>query len=211
MATVKRNGDSYVRAIAGCRKVLDQAISLGFTPSILDIGGGFPLKADIHFTAIAAAINETLDQYFPNDGPIEVIAEPGRYIAGTALSLVTMITSRRLIKRNDGEIMSAIYYLNDGIYGSFHTIKIINRIVKPKIIRKTHSSEDDTKLGSCIASDVWGPTCDSYDKVGSSMDLPLLSVGDWLFWPDMGDYTLTLQSSFNSYTKASIQYCKTNI
>ncbi|XP_063760438.1 ornithine decarboxylase-like isoform X2 [Eleginops maclovinus] len=51
---------------------------------------------------------------------------------------------------------------------------------------------------------VWGPTCDSLDKVSNSVWIPELQVGDWLLVHNMGAYSVSLSSDFNGFEKAQV-------
>ena len=68
-------------------QVFDQGAALGFSMTLLDLGGGYPggqWDAQGHFNLlpVAAAVNAALDQHFPADSGISIIAEPGRFFAG---------------------------------------------------------------------------------------------------------------------------------
>ncbi|CAL4203159.1 unnamed protein product, partial [Meganyctiphanes norvegica] len=203
-----QDGASYFDAIGVSHWVIEQARSMGFKPHILDIGGGFPQITGVLFTEVAKVINEGLEKFFPNDGPfgpMEIIAEPGRYIVGTALSLVTMVSSRRLVRSFDGKVLEAMYYLNDGIYGSFSFLRYEKRDFKNYIvIRKT--SKDYNVSDKQVPTILWGPTCDSNDLVAKDMGMPELHIGDFVFWPAIGDYTLAAQTTFNGLEKAFVRY-----
>lgn len=47
------------------------------------------------------------------------------------------------------------------------------------------------------SSSVWGPTCDGLDCILEDCPLPELRVGQWLFFRDMGAYTMSAASTFN--------------
>jgi ornithine decarboxylase len=53
--------------------------------------------------------------------------------------------------------------------------------------------------GSVFASTLWGPTCDSIDKITDSALMPELSVGDWLVFENMGAYTIAGSCRFNGF------------
>lgn len=50
-----------------------------------------------------------------------------------------------------------------------------------------------------MTSTLWGPTCDSMDKIASDVQLPNIEVGDWIIFKDMGAYTLPVASPFNGF------------
>ena len=56
---------------------------------------------------------------------------------------------------------------------------------------------------------VWGPTCDSMDCISRSAQLPELAIGDWLYFEEMGAYTLSAASRFNGFDLAKVYYTNT--
>jgi len=55
-------------------------------------------------------------------------------------------------------------------------------------------------------SKVFGPTCDALDVIAANMYLPQLNIGDWLFFPDFGAYTVAASSTFNGFTTVKMHY-----
>jgi ornithine decarboxylase len=91
---------AFVDAIQNARTIMNYGNKLGFNMHLLDIGGGFPgnTGTEDYFSEIAAAVNEALDECFPDDGKIRIIAEPGRYYVASAYTLATnVIASREMI------------------------------------------------------------------------------------------------------------------
>jgi len=176
--------DAFSKAIRAVSKVFQEAERLGLDLEILDIGGGFPghEQGDISFAEISGYINSSLAEHFQKHGNIRVIAEPGRYFASAAYTLVTNIIGKR----------DNMYYINDGVYGSFNCLLYDHAIVDIKLLGRDH--EDDEVLED---SSVWGPTCDGLDCVLTSVALPNLDIGDWVYFPNMGAYTLAAGSTFN--------------
>lgn len=56
---------------------------------------------------------------------------------------------------------------------------------------------------------IWGPTCDSIDCLVEKTRLPTLDVGDWIYWENMGAYTICAASQFNGFKKTEIIYTNT--
>jgi ornithine decarboxylase len=54
-------------------------------------------------------------------------------------------------------------------------------------------------LGKLVPSSVWGPTCDGLDQVVENALLPVMPVGEWFIFEDMGAYTLPVASPFNGF------------
>ena len=97
------------------------------------------------------------------------------------------------------------YYINDGIYGSFNCLMYDHAHVTPYVLPKP-SGEADAVSAQHHASSVWGPTCDGLDCVLNDTMLPELQVGDWMFFEQMGAYTVAASSSFNGFAPPSAQY-----
>ncbi|XP_064412449.1 ornithine decarboxylase isoform X2 [Latimeria chalumnae] len=143
---------TFVQAISDARCVFDMGAEFGFNMYLLDIGGGFPGSEDVKlkFEEITAVINPALDKYFPSDSGIKVIAEPGRYYVASAFTLAVNIIAKKVVLReqtgsdeeddgaNDRTLM---YYVNDGVYGSFNCILYDHAHVKP-LLHKASDSAD---------------------------------------------------------------------
>lgn len=46
---------------------------------------------------------------------------------------------------------------------------------------------------------LWGPTCDSFDKISDSIKMPELAPGDWIVYENMGAYTIAGSCNFNGF------------
>jgi len=183
---------AFVDAIQNARTIMNYGNKLGFTMNLLDIGGGFPgnTGTEDYFSEIATAVNTALEEHFPDDGAIRIIAEPGRYYVASAYSLATnVIASREMIDAETGE-MKYMYYINDGVYGSFNCVLYDHYVPEPSFCANNESNEKFT-------SSIWGPTCDGLDCIHTSIKIPKLNIGDWVLWKNMGAYTISGAVEFN--------------
>jgi ornithine decarboxylase len=183
---------AFVDAIQNARTIMNYGIQLGFTMNLLEIGGGFPgnTGTEDYFSEIAAAVNKSLDEHFPEDGKVRIIAEPGRYYVASAYTLATnVIASREMIDRETGTT-KYMYYINDGVYGSFNCVLYDHYIPEPSFFAKNESNEKYT-------SSIWGPTCDGLDCINASVEIPKIAIGDWILWKNMGAYTISAAVQFN--------------
>ncbi|XP_072431217.1 antizyme inhibitor 2-like isoform X1 [Chiloscyllium punctatum] len=200
----------FAQAIADARVVFDIGIHLGFQMYLLDIGGGFPgtVEDKVSFEEVAAEINPALDIYFPDKTEVQIIAEPGRYYVTSSFTLVVNIIARKIIENsqassNDeeaGNEKTVMYYLNDGLYGSFNNFAKYRELLKPTLYEK-HSL--DQKL---INTRIWGPTCDAWDHISDTWKLPELEIGDWLLFRNNGAYTISTSTMFNGFHAVPIHY-----
>ncbi|PSN36694.1 Ornithine decarboxylase [Blattella germanica] len=181
---------AFRRAISAAKMLFDLAENYGFNFHLLDIGGGYPGNKSASINKIADVVNCALDEYFPDPELVRVIAEPGRYYVASAFTLATNIHSKREIPIGE-EVTNVMYYINDGVYGSFNSLLYDHAQVTP-IPLNNH-------CGKLLPSSVWGPTCDGLDQVVEKSLLPLLSIGEWIIFEDMGAYTLPVASPFNGF------------
>jgi ornithine decarboxylase len=91
-----RNLDAFADAIAAARRVFDEAARAGHDRmALLDIGGGFTgafdARGNVRFGGVARTINAALAKHFPPECGVRVIAEPGRYFAESAATLLTPV------------------------------------------------------------------------------------------------------------------------
>ena len=139
------------------------------------------------FEKLAKVINTECIRLFPKD--IEIIAEPGRFIVATAAVLVSEIVGKA---RRDSKIF---YYINDGVYHTF------SGVVYDHWVPNFSSS----KRGNTEVCTVVGPTCDSFDKISLSEQLPAnLQIGDYLYTENIGAYSTASSTKFNGFEGAKI-------
>lgn len=202
--------ESFADAVRRAHLVIQEGIDLGFDMRLLDLGGGFPGLDNVDgapFNDVAAAIRGALAEL---PASVRVIGEPGRFFAAPTFTLAVHVTSRRttLSKNEEGETVKRfMYYVNDGVYGSFNCILFDHANPKAYVLRHGGrflvNEAVDAALHGCS---IWGPTCDSMDLIVRETDLPELSVGDWLYYPNMGAYTLTASSTFNGFPRPEVRY-----
>lgn len=183
---------SFVKAVCDARIVFDQAAIVGYDLHTLDVGGGFTSSS---FELMAAALTCALDDNFPPH--IRVIAEPGRYYVAEAFTLACHVIARRDLCEAASGITSYMLYLNDGVYGNFSSIIFDHQHPVPQIL----AAKSDRHHLMAIEYSLWGPTCDGIDHITESVFFHrTLDVGDWLFFEEMGAYTMCSATRFNGFT-----------
>ncbi|CAH2057084.1 unnamed protein product, partial [Iphiclides podalirius] len=182
----------YARAIQFCRALFSLGAAAGHSMRLLDLGGGFPGHSGSSIREVAQVINAALDANF-SGCEVRVIAEPGRYFAAAAYTLAAMVHAKREIPAKDdeeGEELHTMYFINDGVYGSFNCLLYDHQVVVPIPLQTE---------GAPRSASVWGPTCDGLDCVVPRTRLPPQPLGAWLVFRDMGAYTLPVASTFNGF------------
>lgn len=203
---------AFEAAINDARIVFNIGENLGFNFTLLDIGGGFPGHKipEVSFDEIANVVNESLDIHFPPSCGVTIIAEPGRYFVSSAFTIGVNVIAMRVKSRDQDERGADrepdandephyMYYVNDGVYGSFSCILLDHAKVVPNVIKDL----SDSMFYSCS---VWGPTCDGLDCIQSECQLPALKVGEWIYFENMGAYTSCSASKFNGMPEPKYYY-----
>jgi len=180
--------DAYLDALKICSSIFAAAAERGLHLRILDIGGGFPiptLTEEPDVAAMASDIYKVIKQYFPNT---EIWAEPGRYICGTAVNLITQVIGTKM--RNDQQW----YFLDDGLYGTFSGI----------IFDHWNFELETFKTGKQVPATFAGPSCDSLDVLFRDKLTVALETGDLILVPNCGAYTSASATVFNGFAKTQI-------
>jgi len=214
----------FVKALESAREVFDMAKEAGYEMKLLDLGGGWPgdNSSKLSFEEIADTIRDVIDELFPQQ--VEVIAEPGRYFAAASHILVSNVIARRECNKGsehpkpagkksstEQDPVDFLYYINDGIYGSFNCIIFDHTNIGIKCLTQEHLNKrailGDRKQSAdyVYKSTVFGPTCDSMDKL-ITVDMPKLNIGDWVFFPNFGAYTAAASSPFNGFLTVTRHY-----
>jgi ornithine decarboxylase len=180
-----RSARAYADAIYTAARAIDVLKEYGYTPEMVDIGGGFSSSMDIEDAAecINDALKETgLDQY-------EVIAEPGRFFAENAVTLYTPV-----IGTKEGAVT-----VDESLYGAFNCILMDHAEPEPVV-------DEDAELENVT---LFGSTCDGADIIARNISLPVgLKLGDVLTWKRMGAYTMAATTNFNGipFNKRQVIY-----
>jgi ornithine decarboxylase len=185
------NFENYVQALSISASIMEEAEARGFGLGLLDIGGGFPVRYDPHvrpFRELARILTKELDRLFPKS--MEILAEPGRFMVGSAAVLVAEVIGK---SERDGK---RCYYINDGIYHTYSGILFDHCQYPIKAFRK----------GPKKISAVFGPTCDALDTISQAEDLPELEVGDLVYSENIGAYSHASSTCFNGFPPAKVMH-----
>jgi ornithine decarboxylase len=155
----------------------------------LNIGGGFPVRyGDAAMPALPqyfSAIQASFEQYF-DAGATTLVCEPGRALVGSCVSLLTQVKHRR----SDHTV-----FINDGVYGGFQE-QLHSPLRHPARSFRAARPLDE----SLEPFTVWGPTCDSIDRLAHQPLLPRdIAEGDWIEFGLMGGYGSSTATRFNGF------------
>lgn len=138
-----------------------------------------------------------MERYFPDDS-VAIISEPGRYFVESAFSLATNIhTTKTVVKRADNaqNHLTKIYYANQSVFQALLPIAF-GEIKVPRVLFN--------KSTYIYPSIIWGATLDVCDQLTETIDLPELKSGDWIYFDNVGAYTVCVACEFNSFPVASV-------
>lgn len=176
---------SWADYIAACADISRRA---GTGLAALNVGGGFPsvgvARAET-LSAIFAAIGCAVTTHFPRNPP-QLWCEPGRAMVADALWLLLRVKTR------SGDTL----YLNDGLYGALGEWRDMPIPASHLVI----DGSGQPRLSAARPFTIFGPTCDSLDRVPGTWDLPNdIAEDDHILITGAGAYSLALVTAFNGY------------
>ncbi|XP_051526490.1 antizyme inhibitor 1-like isoform X1 [Myxocyprinus asiaticus] len=181
-----RDPQAYTHALSDARCIFDMGKELGFDMKILDIGGGFS-GTEFQLKQIHSNVRPLLEAYFPSVSGVNVIAEPGNFYVYSSFTLAVNVIGKKAVYQDLHDELTLndepefLYYMNDGVYGSF-VGKLFGNIITAPSVPKMSLTLDKPVFPSSL----WGPSCDALDQVVEHCLLPELSVGDWLIFSNIG-------------------------
>lgn len=178
--------DSYLRAAARI------AQNARIRPQRLNTGGGFPSRRTAAeappLEAIFAQIRATMAEVFgPDADNPALVCEPGRALVADAMAVGARVKAIR-----DGGAV----FLNDGVYGSFMDLPLMGAMDRLSVI----SPGGEPRRAPARPRIVFGPTCDSIDRLPGETPLPAdIAEGDYLILQGMGAYSAATNTRFNGF------------
>ncbi|MDX5411553.1 MAG: type III PLP-dependent enzyme [Rhodobacterales bacterium] len=172
---------AYIRACA------DVAQRAGVRLARLNVGGGFAAHRGVapDLEAVFARIGAEVRAAFGPDAPA-LVCEPGRAMVAEACQLATRVKSLR----------HESVYMNDGIYGALAEWRDIAPHDRVRVL----AGDGGARAGALVPRIVFGPTCDSIDRLPDPVLLPAdLAEEDYLVFAGMGAYSNAIATRFNGY------------
>ncbi|MFA7432656.1 MAG: type III PLP-dependent enzyme [Gemmobacter sp.] len=181
--------ETYIAAAAGIAR------TAGVEIARLNVGGGFPshrlTRAEPALEAIFDGIGRATAAAFGSARPA-LVCEPGRALVADAFTLAARVRGLR-----DGDV-----FLNDGVYGALAELPLIGPIDRIEVI----SPEGGRRRGAPVARTVFGPTCDSVDRLPGEVALPAdLAEEDHVLFHGLGAYSAATNTRFNGFGDLGIE------
>ncbi|MEQ1710657.1 MAG: type III PLP-dependent enzyme [Hyphomicrobium sp.] len=176
--------DAYVTALDDIHKLIVKA---GVVVDAIDVGGGFPSRytdsEPAPLMAYIDVIKAGMDK-MPVTEHCRLICEPGRALVAEAESLIVRVDARR------GDEL----FINDGGYGALFDAAQLGFVFPVKLLRPGTDAEPLRPF------ELWGPTCDSIDRMKGPFLLPnSVREGDYVEIGNLGAYGRALAGGFNGY------------
>jgi len=135
---------------------------------------------------VFSAISGAVVAHFGADAP-DLVCEPGRAMVAEAFALGAGVKAIR----DDGAV-----FLNDGIYGGLAEAVVLGAVERLEVL----SPAGERRRGPPVGRVVFGPTCDSLDRLPGLVGLPEdMAEGDVVLFQGMGAYSTATVTRFNGY------------
>lgn len=176
---------AWVAYIEACARIAEAA---GVTLDRLNVGGGFPAQRGAEAPDLEPIFEQiaTTTRAVFGPRPPALVCEPGRAMVADAGALVTRVKAVRA-----GDV-----FLNDGIYGGLAEAPVMGAVDRVQVI----APDGAPRTGVPAPQTVFGPTCDSLDRLPGTLLLPSdLAEGDYVIFHGMGAYGTVTATRFNGY------------
>ncbi|WP_370046072.1 MULTISPECIES: type III PLP-dependent enzyme [Salipiger] len=171
----------YIHAAAGVAR------EAGVTLHRLNVGGGFPSdrgEGEPDLETIFATIGRATREAF--ETPPALVCEPGRGLCAEAFMLALKVKA----------VEAEALFVNDGIYGGMAEWRDLGMAGRVRVV----DPAGRLRGGRAQPRIVFGPTCDSLDRLPEPMALPAaIEEGDFVICEGMGAYSRALVTGFNGY------------
>jgi ornithine decarboxylase len=174
-------------ALDKAKTLWDLAEKKGIKLTLLNIGGGYPIKYTkdvVSIETIEKNIDALIYDRFPGNTKIHI--EPGRAVIGDAGILVTTVIGKA--KRSDEDWL----YIDVGVFNGL--MESVGGIKYSYIVES--SKQIKYKRNWTIA----GPSCDSFDVIDSNVELPEPNINSLILILSSGAYTVSYASEFNGFS-----------
>lgn len=178
------NPYNWNSALDKAKMLWDNTRKAGIRLSVLNIGGGYPIKYTKNVVDIATIennVNSLICDKFPDN--TQVFIEPGRAVVGDAGIFVSRVIGKA--KRGDEDWL----YIDVGVFNGL--MESIGGIKYSYIVE----GEKETKLWTLA-----GPSCDSFDVIDKELELPEPKIGSRVLILSGGAYTISYASEFNGFS-----------
>jgi ornithine decarboxylase len=185
------NPAAYAAAIRLAAAAVAQS---GVRVDVVDVGGGFPVSYPDVVPPPLATYFDVIAEAFAAAAVFEGVrlwAEPGRALVAGGGSVVAQVQLRR------GQAL----YINDGVYGSLSDAGAPGFRFPARRLRPEPGADDR----SLLAFELFGPTCDSADRMKGPFWLPVdIDEGDWIELGQLGAYGACLRTRFNGFDGGAV-------
>ncbi|MCX5718043.1 MAG: type III PLP-dependent enzyme [Nitrospirae bacterium] len=174
-------------ALDKARALWDIAEEKGIKLSLLNIGGGYPIKYTknvVDVDAIEKNIDKLIREKFPHD--VRIIIEPGRAVVGDAGIFVTSVIGKA--SRGDDNWL----HIDVGVFNGL--MESVGGIKYSYIVETSRQTKYKRKWT------VAGPSCDSFDVIDKNVNLPEPEIGGLILILSGGAYTISYASEFNGFS-----------
>ncbi|MEK6673189.1 MAG: type III PLP-dependent enzyme [Nitrospirota bacterium] len=178
------NAYSWHMALDKTKDLWDIAAQNGIKLSMINIGGGYPIRYKKNVVDIATIdkdIDKIIYREFPSD--TRIFIEPGRAVVGDSGIFVATVIGKA--RRADEDWL----YIDVGVFNGL--------MESVGGIKYSYIFENNVK------KKIWtlaGPSCDSFDVIETGVELPDPDIGSYVLILSGGAYTISYASEFNGFS-----------
>jgi diaminopimelate decarboxylase len=177
----------YLKAVRRIKPLVHTLKKMGVPLRYFDIGGGMGIVYKKETPATAARFATAVLPEIEELG-LDLVLEPGRFIAGNA-----------------GVLLTEVIYMKKGAAKDFVVVDAaMNDLIRPSLYDAYHEIVPLHKTGRRkIVADIVGPVCESGDFFARRRAIPKPRQGEVLAVMGAGAYGFSMSSNYNSRRRAA--------
>ncbi|KAH7932103.1 hypothetical protein HPB51_029520 [Rhipicephalus microplus] len=187
MGVISPTDDAFLLTVRNARSVFDLGQQMGFSMTVLNIGGGFPITSQKNegFLQVSRLIKSALNEHFPSSSELTVIAEPGPFLVASAFTLATKVVAKKrkvtALKGIPDRMQSS-----SAVHGWRHGFN--------EDIAGVWEYNDRNRD---VWTTFWAATSNPRDLIFDRLLFWPVHVNEWLLIDNVGAYSTVLACSFN--------------
>ncbi|XP_037526461.1 uncharacterized protein LOC119403606 [Rhipicephalus sanguineus] len=195
MGVISVTDEAFLLTLRNARSVFDLGLKMGFSMTVLNIGGGFLITSQNNeeFVQVCRLIRSALKECFSSSSELTVIAEPGQFLVASAFTLATKVVA----KRSKGTTLKAEcehyeeVFINESKYNSIPRDASEETGISIRPLAEYNGRHRD------VWTTFWAATSNPRDLIFDQQLFWPVHVNDWLLIDNVGAYSTVLACSFN--------------
>ncbi|XP_075734606.1 ornithine decarboxylase isoform X3 [Rhipicephalus microplus] len=204
MGVISLTDDAFSLTVRNARSVFDLGQQMGFSMTVLNIGGGFAITSQKNegFLQVSRLIKSALNEHFSSSSELTVIAEPGPFLVASAFTLATKVVAKKskVTALKAGCQRYDEVFINESKYNSIPRDASEEKGISIRPLAEYNDRNRD------VWTTFWAATSNPRDLIFDRLLFWPVHVNEWLLIDNVGAYSTVLACSFNGSGMPPVMY-----